>query len=119
MKRRTRRVFGRSGDPTVARAPDERTGLVRRWQSIRIGHRAMIGLFGGFAVMLALLGVQAWWNIESPWPNVLAMACMIAGLLYAYTRRCPSCGVGDVVTRMGPLRRCKECGAQFLNDRFF
>ena len=92
---------------------------MRRWQSVRIGHRAMIGLFGGFAVMLALVGVQAWWNFESSWPNLLGMGCMIAGLLYAYTRRCPSCGVGTVVTRMGPRRHCEECGEQFLNDRFF
>jgi hypothetical protein len=119
MKRRTRRVFGRSGNPPIARAPEQATGLLRRWQSIRIGHRAMIGLFGGFAVMLALVWVQAQWNITSPWPNLLGMACMIARLLYAYTRRCPSCGVGDVMRKMGPQRHCEECGTQFLNDRFF
>jgi hypothetical protein len=119
MKRRTRRVFGKSSDRPVATVPGGQTGLVRRWRSIRIGHRAMIGLFGGFAVMLALLGVQAYWNIDEPWPNLVGMASMIAGLLYAYTRRCPSCGAGSVVTRMGPRRRCEECGEQFLNDRFF
>jgi ribosomal protein S27AE len=112
-------VFGRSANPPVAPAPGAGSGLARRWQSIRIGHRAMIGLFGGFAVMLRLLGVQAYWNIESGWPNLLGMASMIAGLLYAYTRRCPSCGAGDVVTRMAPQRHCRECGTQFLNDRFF
>jgi hypothetical protein len=119
MKRRTRKAFGRSGDPAVTRPSDERLGLARRWQSIRIGHRAMIGLFGGVAVMLALLGVQAYWNIDEPWPNLVGMACMIAGLLYAYTRRCPNCGAGSVVTRMAPQRHCAGCGAQFLNDRFF
>lgn len=119
MKRRTRRVFGRSGNPPRAPAPEQATGLVRRWQSLRIGHRAMIGLFGGVAVLLALLGVQSYWNITSAWPNLLAMACMIAGLLYAYTRHCPSCGVGDVMTFMGPRRHCEECGEQFLHDRFF
>jgi hypothetical protein len=93
--------------------------LLRRWRSIRIGHRAMIGLFGGCVVMLALGGVQAHWNITSAWPNLVGMAAMIAGLLYAYTRRCPNCGVGDVVRRMGPLRHCEECDEQFLNDRWF
>jgi ribosomal protein S27AE len=79
----------------------------------------MIGLFGGVAVMMALVWLQAHWNITSPWPNLLGMACMIAGLLYAYTRRCPNCGAGGVVTRMGPRRHCDECGTQFLNDRLF
>jgi hypothetical protein len=111
-------MFGRRSDPRSARAKPA-SGLVRRWQSLRIGHRAMLGLFGGFAVMLALLGVQAHWDIESAWPSLLGMACIFGGLLYAYTRRCPSCGIGDVVTRMGPRRYCEECGAQFLNDRFF
>jgi NADH pyrophosphatase NudC (nudix superfamily) len=69
--------------------------------------------------MLGLLGVQAYWDITSAWPNLLGMACMIAGLLYAYTRRCPSCGAASVVSRMGPQRHCEECGTQFLNDRFF
>lgn len=79
----------------------------------------MIGFFGGAAVMIALALVQAHWNIEWPWPNLLGFGCMFAGLLYAYTRRCPNCDAGDVVTRMGPQRRCSECGTLFLNERFF
>lgn len=54
------------------------------------------------------------------WLNLLGMACALAGLLYAVTRRCPDCDADGVVRLpWGPRRRCEECGTLFLNERFF
>jgi hypothetical protein len=112
-------MFGRrhARDP---RTPGEGTGLARRWRSLRVGHRAMIALLGGTGLMVALSFAQAICPVVlRVWLNLLGVACAVAGILYAHTRHCPSCGAGGVVTIRGPQRNCDECGTQFLNDRFF
>jgi hypothetical protein len=80
----------------------------------------MIMLLGGAGTTIALSFVQMMWHIALPvWLNLVGMGCAAAGILYAYTRRCPGCGAGGVVTMWGPHRSCDECGTMFLNDRFF
>jgi hypothetical protein len=78
----------------------------------------MLALFGGSSLWIGLTLVQGLFALP-PWAILLGVAAGIAGLLYAYTRRCPGCGAGGVMTLRGPQRHCEECGTQFLNDRFF
>jgi hypothetical protein len=97
MIRKTRRAFGRGerrGDPAL-----EGAGLLRRWRSLRVGHRAAIVMFGGASSPLVVGSLQLIGHIPLPfWLNLLGMACAIAGLLYAITRRCPGCDADGVFT---------------------
>jgi hypothetical protein len=120
MRRRRRRDFGRAGletpdAPSVDLAGGESTGLVSRWRAIRVGHRAMLAMFGGSGLMVALGLLQGEWHVAIPtWLALPAMLCGVGGIAYAYTRRCPGCGAGGVVTFRGPQRDCDECGTPFL-----
>ena len=80
----------------------------------------MLVMFGGTSMPIVVGSVQMLGHIALPvWLNLLGMACAIAGILYAITRRCPSCDADGIVTLRGPQRRCEECGTLFLNERFF
>ena len=75
----------------------------------------MLALFAGSGVMVALgLVDMKWRGAVPPWLGLVGMVCGVAGVAYAYTRRCPSCGTGGVVTFKGPQRSCEQCGTPFL-----
>jgi hypothetical protein len=80
----------------------------------------VISLLGGVALLMASTVAQGVWpDMVPPWIALFGIACAIAGLLYAYSRHCPTCGADSVMRNMGPQRRCEECGTLFLNERFF
>jgi ribosomal protein S27AE len=120
MDQRRRKTFGRAGLEPLDNPPDdpmaaEPPRLIARWRAIRVGHRAMLAMFGGAGVIVALGLLQGEWHVAvPPWLGLPAMLCAVGGIAYAYTRRCPSCGAGGVVTSRGPQRDCDKCGTPFL-----
>ncbi len=111
MKRRgSPKTFGRA-DPREI--DTRRRGLRSWWGEILIGRRAMIVLFGGILLMTAPSLFAAIFKVDPPrWMILPSVLCGVGGLVYAYTRRCPSCGAASVIKNMGPQRECEECGTR-------
>jgi hypothetical protein len=120
MRRAPRKVFGQAGlDDGPRRKSDpvqgERKGFKGWWCGLPIGRRALIAVFGMSSVLVTLGLGQGVWHIATPdWLGLLALVLAVCAVAYAYTRRCPSCGAGGVVTWRGPQRSCDQCGTSFL-----